>query len=772
MSHPFMKFAPETIRSGQPSFRQKLAWSVLAILLALPFADRAFSQTTPRSYTPITITDPLPNFSTLQQEIEKELCFEKRSLVDWAAELLKKEPKTFREALVKIDILLRANLNDEAAKTAGQITKLLPDSKDSQKSSKAKESIKRLAQACSQSYRAPEVSMTIVEMFPDQMDSNMRGTLSQIVYLLREKGWEEEKIDKWIVQLQKKATKDRNLMTDIPPYYVTNHYQMSNRWQIRHDERPGTLWIAIRLENRRDPASKAEFLEQLEEEAKKNPTDILKIADCIWTWRQIPGHLRSSLSDLDWIAETAKPKTSFEAGYLGKMLAEAQQWDTARKMLQKSMDLQEKPSNEKTKRPPQMRLYMRTGSDESFKSQIQRLIKQCDAQLGTSSNSQGPVRIPLSQNQLTSSSTACSTALPPMPTPPEAPVAPKLTEKQKQRQNAEMKLIEQEDSSKNDPRYWLRRGNFYVEVPYAEMTENEVQNAEKAFQKGLELTGSKASDTNPRQPSELRRQLLRSYTNLLRNANRHEKAIELLLEELRNAKDSSIASMLTQHLQQYPEALANLKPDEPIIWDWLAKRKTWEYQEQALLDIMARRAKEYVDEVLPFTPENEAPEVIYEFVKRIEKMTKEGDPSRMEYCTKVLMGHSSLGINPNPERLIPLLKEKFESKDISENHRMSFARNLFQAYINSGYCKEAETLLKEPKYHLCDRYAFQQIARAAAKKGDKEIAMLNWRRSANYALADSSQISLNQTFRQYGLKDEIDKYYEEIRKKLPTFEAP
>jgi hypothetical protein len=441
------------------------------------------------------------------------------------------------------------------------------------------------------------------------------------------------------------------------------------------------------------------------------------------------------------------------------MLSELQKWKPAKTMFQKAEELLEKAEETPSKRPSGKRLFMKTGGDDAYREHIDKMLKRCDSGLRSSVERRQPAPIASTRTLMTSTSTASSTAL----DDPEAAALAKRKEEEK-------RILDEEKQAGDKPSYWLRRGEFYARDSYQQLSEAEILNAKQAFEKGLELTDPEADPQNQAKYMATRKSLLQAYTNLLRDGNQHDKVMEILLKELQVSKDETIIHLVTQHGNS-ANIVPCIEPDEPVLWQWLEKKKVWEHQEGLLLDILAKRAFECF-EAMPPDPDNEAPQVIYDYVTRVEKLAKEGHASRMEYCSRMLLGNTSLGIQPNPDRLLPLIQEKLKQKDLNDGDHLQLESNLFQAYLKSGQIKEADALFKDPKCRLSGRVLYQKLARMAATKNENEIALRNWRRSANYSLKDASQIQLNTYLLRYGLRDEIKKYYQDAKKKLPTFEIP
>lgn len=836
MTYFFTKLSPSHLYRDR-SYRR---WSVLYSLALLFFTlmtGLAISDPTPFSPGRPEVKAKVPSFHKVRTEVKGQLSSEKRNLVDWAAELLKKEPKDVKEAMIKMEVLCRAGLDSHAAKSVEQIKSL---SLPIQDNNTARDNIRLLINMACNEYQAFQTARSIVEAFPEQINRSTSSSISRLIRHLQNDGWDQDQVDNWLDKLQAKASKNKS---PLPPH------RQQNPWYIRHEERPRTVWITLRVQNRKGYDERAELVEKMEQEARQNPDDTMKMLDFLYVRRMVPYRSNNDRPDPSWIADIAQPKTSIDAYYLGHELTMARKWVPAKKMLQKAMDLFEKPKGE-SERDLEKRLFMANQKGRQYKAAIEQQIKRCDTYLKQSQDSKINKK-----SSMTSTATTATTAL--QKTEKETKKITTSTEKaaeievriqmgnlvqtqerqqqlldelrreslqlkklnenqdipkamikriqdkrrkleelnRKQRQiledkkranmrsigvydqrreniaKQEERLLKEEATTKNLPQYWLRRAELYSGIPCKELTKEEVNKIEQAFAKSLELSDLKSTNKKSRDYQHTRRMIIDRYVTFLRRGGANKKAFMIMLKELENAPPKSeSAKMAVQHLgsQRYSSFL---KPDEPAIWKWLEKSPKWSYAENNLLDKLAKKTKESVNEsMLPF--DGEAPDAVYAFVERIEKMAKEGDPSRMQYCIRVLQGSTSLGIEACPKRLTPLLKERLSQKDLKASYRKDFAKKLFHIHIQNKEVEEAEKLLADPTYDMQERSQFISLAYAAASNGHEEVAMKNWRRSANCALKDSQQISLNRTLRQYGLGDQIDDYYQEVKKKLPDFVAP
>lgn len=269
-----------------------------------------------------------------------------------------------------------------------------------------------------------------------------------------------------------------------------------------------------------------------------------------------------------------------------------------------------------------------------------------------------------------------------------------------------------------------------------------------------------------------RASLISCYTYFLEQNKRKEDAFTLLTKELQTAPAESWSSEVVAHFMTSRSFRDHLDPNEPLLWQWIAKRTDWmphgsRFDIITVLNCLAEITKE-TSNVPMFnnTPQETRSERGQQFLERVEKMAKNADPTRALYCGELLMS-SRLG-PPDPKRAIPWLLRAIEHKDTNVYLRKNAVQKLFEAYVATDDTKKAEKMLLEPiqKVHIENRVRFGQLALLAAKQGDQKTAIRNWRRAANCSLCDTNHHALTAKLRDLGLGDQIDAYYREVEEKL------
>ena len=777
MTRFFASLSLSHARLGQPH-RQCSVLCILVMFVAMQLVSSASSDTVRLSQSEVEAK--IPPFHKIREEIEAELCLEKRNLVDWAVELLEKNPKDVKEALVKIEVMLRAGLDDHAAET---VTQLLPLYCDPNHRNAVGNSRMLFYVAC-RKFQGPQTINALLDTFPEHIDTSSMSSVSMLLCQFRNNGWKQEQIEQWLITMQKKSFQKRRLIPLAQANSRDKHFRyQSEPWYLEHENRPETTWLKIRLGTGMANEKKMQLLDQLEQAARQNPADTLGMLDFIFVWQSTRTRINTvgqNGSELSWIVEVAKPKETLDAYYLGIDLLKAKQWEPAKQMFQKALSLSEN-SKEESPQDPTQTLMMARRKGRTYKDSIARMIEQCDQNIKQSS----PVK-PTSYSSplLSTSTTSASTS---NPTQDEVAKTKNkqqeasLTEIRASVKKEEERLLQEEEKMKAVPSYWERRANLYLKIPHYRRTKEECQKEEDALKMALKLIKEPTSELQSKGPRQRRprkshrSELVQRYVDSLRNQmqDRTRDEFNFLLTELENnPPESDSARTAARCLNNKNKYLPFLKPNEPIIWNWIEKQEVWGNDVRTLLYFMACKVREGFDKQLSSPQNNEASEDVYTFIKKLEEMAKHGHLSRVKLCVDFLLGSSSLGLQANPERAFLLIQDRLKRGDLDATQQATLASDLFLAYVKGKYFEEADQLFENEDYQLRDRGRYCQLALDSAKANNKQIAMKNWRRSANCALRDERQVELNRMLRQYDLGDQIDAYYQEVKKKLPDFEVP
>lgn len=303
----------------------------------------------------------------------------------------------------------------------------------------------------------------------------------------------------------------------------------------------------------------------------------------------------------------------------------------------------------------------------------------------------------------------------------------------------EGRIQEAEEENLDDPQYWMSRAQYYRGRKHLVAEED-------ALRKGFALTQPGPKEKGKGQMNE-RRQFLSRLVRLLRKEKRSEEGTTLLLTEMEEAPIDSASSeaaarMFAMDVQHW------IDPDEPILWDWLARRQVWNHTEERLLREMLERVGE--EERVPY-------------FDRAEQLVRgdEIDPSRARTLGWIFKYLKS------PERAVAVLEYAF-SLLIEAKDRQRCALTLMGAYLDLGDWKSAELHYADAEKRLTTREDIERlgdIAVVAAKAGDPDAAFRIWRRLANGSLKVKS---INEELSALGLGDEIADYYEHVLERFPS----
>ena len=755
MSRFLAKPLPKVIHL-EPSCKREPILCVLAIVLVL----LTTAQVTAERFHMVFPKDPYKGLFVYEmiEKVEQDLLYERHDLATWAAELHEKKPQNVKEAFVKLDVMLRTGMDGYALQAATELKALYSELTPAEVE-KNNCFLTNTLLYQDNLLDFPKTAVALLEITPERITGIGSTTMMKWVDQLSQ-DWGKEKLDQWLVTMQSRSTKKREL---IPAICKTESWSLPlgkklDPWRLPHRDRPGCFFLWLRLKIRKNVDEQTELLKSLEQVARDNPDDIFKMLDFIFAWQVIyscdlsHGFLefekleKYAGPDLSWIAEVSHPKTSLDAYYLGMELYESGQWKPAKVFLQKAKALWETMADKKKSADgPEERVIETTDCSLDEKKKffrpypvvIDRMIYLCDKEGNASKWSD------------------------------RKPLTAELMEKK------EEALLQEEKKSADKPDYWYRRAVFYASEKIDENGKpRELFKAEEALKKGLALTDPISKPKRKKPDRRTRVSLLKTYANLLHGQKRHEELFRILLYEMEHSPESPFPLELS-----YSGFLDELspfsKPNEPIVWKWLERRPKWKCcGETDYLDWMAKTIKERVQEEWGNTVNAEAPEPVYQFVERIEAMSKKGDVSRMLYCITLLDGNDSLGIGKNLDRLFPLILDRLKKKDLNEKDRELLWSHYFHLHTQDGRLEAAEKILQNPDFPARHQTMFYGMISTAMKKGNKGIAMKNWRRLVNCNLKGSSQFHLNATMRRNGLGDKIDAYYADVKKKLPDFVPP
>ena len=307
----------------------------------------------------------------------------------------------------------------------------------------------------------------------------------------------------------------------------------------------------------------------------------------------------------------------------------------------------------------------------------------------------------------------------------------------------EGRIKEEEKVSENNPQYWRERAEYY-------RGRNEPIQEEEALIKGLALTTPQPEpERRSRGHVDWRSWLLADYARFLTREKRIDEAVALLQREIKQAPAISESAKRAAHLLAF-DFYKQISVDDTVLWNWLTNRPKWEYTEERLLWRMLESAKR---------------EDLDKYFIRAEEVALGKNPSRA-HTLGWIMNRMHF-----PTRSIPLLKYAVENANDRELKERAYF-TLFESYLDTGDWKHAEEVFPDAAKRLTPKELpewYSRVAVAAAKAGAKTDAMRIWSRVANLS---PSQTKGLEDLVEAGLRDELKDFYCEMRKKMPSSEAP
>ena len=721
----------------------------------------------------------IPSWFLVERDIQTRLLSGERDLAEWAAEVKDREPKDMESALIKIDLLLRAGLDRHAAKAVKQLKKQIPELRFDTTEDYLREAdlallISFMYDSANLFYKARETALTILETFPERINS--LGWSNDPLCDLREQGWDDARIAKWLGQMRRRAAGhpwpswqlkgfDRN----HPSLKKSSNdpdtsYNELVYWWHASKTRPEIFWLGLEARHLRSLGQKQKverLFGELEQAVRKNPSDLSKVYDYL----NAPQHGRRSSGDIvilpcEWIADVFQPQSSTAAYLVAYELEDrvprkklARFFEYAIKTPLKKDEFVDFPEIYQPKLRPcfsPFRPELLVGRNppevvkHAYRFQTRLHLSQCLMRQDKMPQARELAKEALDiawKNHLD------TTLFPDTITP--NPWAPK---------ELETRILKEEETGKTDPKYWLKRASFYKNYYRA-------KEAEHAYKKGLEVAKpAPRSSRNLPWQKETRAALLFDYIDLLKQKQRAKEAGDLLHDELRNApantESAEVAANCLVSLEGYDGPIY----EDAMLWKWLEDRSDWQ-KKTSLLQKMAiafcKATKSRGCKKIAELPQYR------HFLKQIEKTTQNGGPADALGCGKLILTFSR-----DPKRAIKWLRKAVESKDAEKDLQLSATDALLEAYIEANDLENAEKILAElnVKSHRETPYYMKNLATKAVELGNQKMAMRYWKRLANWSPNDRIILpDLTTQLRQLGLGKAIDAHYREVQKNLPEF---
>lgn len=637
---------------------------------------------------------------SVNAHVARQLQTGERDLVEWASEWADNRPETPKAALVKINVSLRAALDEVALAGVRELKEFEANPSDSV--------LNGIYYDCCDQYEAWNVAKAVLETFAGQMSEVTVN--NRLLKHFEQAGWSTDQIAQWLCRQEERARADAK---------PGKHELMA--WGV-FPSTPTRLWRQVRLRylSRHDDARLKALLRKMAENVRGNPTDPDKAHGYLEALRETRGGGRE-LPELCWIVRSCRFEQATDWAAVGEQLQRLEQWSEAAQCFRKAI---EKPlADDELERMGRMRQVtlspkrLRVG----FAVRLRERRARCLVNAGEPHAAQRLIE-----------------EIETLREEHDVPANPMLAGQVQAASGArviEQRILEQEESSSDDPEYWRKRARYY-------RGRNEPKKEENAYKQGLQRAEAKPRPRG-KSPSTLRASLLREYAGFLLRRQREDEAVDLLVAELKTAPIEAESSKAAARLLGFD--LANhLDPEEPAIWDWLERRRKWEHTAERLLWRMLER-----------TP----PEARKAAYQRAEAMTRERHASRAATLGWILNRMNE------PERSLPLLKYAVEHAEDKEERRAA-AFTLFESYLDLGQWRAAEQMFNTASQRLTpseDGEWLGRIAVLAARDGARDDAMRIFRRVANMTL----RTSVTDRLAELGLRDRLAEYYAHVADRLP-----
>lgn len=625
------------------------------------------------------------SWAKTNQSVVELLFREQKDIVPWAQELSQTTPVTAPEAMRKLNVLLRAGLWSDAIQTFDQLHAVCPDLDNS--------SIQSIYHLLCDEFGAWEAAQHLVEVFADNIQE--LPLESRLLKHFIATGSSVEAIDEWL------ATR---------PAGKTG------------------FWMRERLRFNASHARAGQILEKLSAEVRANPANIagaIEFLDAV----QIVGLGPEKRPDLSWFPAIVQPAGAADSQQVALHLQRFGEWASAASFYRAALAVPLSPEE-----VGQMKANMQTVVlDETiiatFRVRTTEGLSACLLQLGQKEEAQRLMEEAVTlrrKGQLGADLFFAGRT--------QAITGARVIEKT---------VLAAEQTSTDDPHYWLERATYY-------RGRQDAAAEEDAYRKALGLAAAEPRPTRPSKGfDDLRGRVISSLDHFLSTHQRELEAITLLLQELQDSPAESVSSERAANLLAF-EHRTRLVPDENACWRWLGDRPVWAHTEQRLLWAILQ----CVD-----------PARLDLYLNRAEELSVGADPSRNQALGWIMNRMQQA------RRSIPLLQDAV-ARLTDEEQRNSTQFTLFESYLDTGDWRQAEAIFPDVSRRLTGSEipSWQsRIAVFAARDGAKPDALRIWKAVAN----------LNPCFLERlddlagaGLSTELRAYYGEFSRRLPSSVAP
>jgi len=625
-----------------------------------------------------------PDWWKAQSDVVVMLMEQRTDIAELVSKVTASKPKTGYETLVKLSVLMRAGMTEAACRTVDELEELCPDLGASQIS-------QIYYQACDH-FEAWEVAQRMAEAYADNV---MNLSLeNRLLKHFDGSGWTFEEIDGWLAEMP-----------------------------AGHD----SFWVKQRLRFHTVHGRAEKLVRELEDGVRDNPQDIDRAA-AVRDVLMFADQARGEKWELSWLAELVKPKRAREAERIASRLQRLKQWNAASTFYSKAIEI---PMTDKEATDIGM-TYQAFMSVETlragFEAHVREGLAEALMKMGRNAEAQkwmvGAADIREEHNLGMNAVFAGAV---------QAASGARVIEG---------RIKEEERESKDDPKYWRKRAQYYG-------GRNEPDKQEEALRKALALTKPLLlPERRSKGYADMRSLVLWDYSRFLTRMNRDAEAVALLRKEISEVPAASESAKRAARLLAFDfEKL--IRADDEVLWRWLGNRTRWEHRAKRLLWRM---------------PENANRAEIDKYFSRAENLVEGTDPSKASKLGWIMnrMGHAKRSV-----RLLEYAVEKADDEEVKEE--AGFA--LFESYLDVGDWARAEQIFPQARKRLTPTEAIDWYARiaVAAVAGKEADAMRIWRVAAN---ANPARPTYLRRLARRGLREELAAFFSELAKKLPESDAP
>jgi hypothetical protein len=255
----------------------------------------------------------------IDNEVGNRLLTGEKNLVEWAGELAASEPESSREAVVKLDVCMRAALDDAACSAVRTLWRLGPEKADNYLLTSS-------YYAATDEFLAWDVARTIVETFAPRIhEIDLDNRL--IKHFRAEENKQRWSDDEFIAWLDARVESVRRYDREHQAGEAGNALSaMFDRWRVR----PIQHWTRLRLRHLAEIGRAGAELERMAADVRANPANAGIAADYLSALKELPRQSgKPEHAPLDWMADICQPTRATDLAHIAALLVDLEQFKAA-----------------------------------------------------------------------------------------------------------------------------------------------------------------------------------------------------------------------------------------------------------------------------------------------------------------------------------------------------------------------------------------------------------------------------------------------------------